>query len=94
MERCQRAYVNWVCVLVLTAIVVIWYQEHDQNETEQDEPEEIWEGSTSILLDETTPPTASLDDMFKEKLDEIRNLKEKCDSLAKQVGKEMILEIK
>ena len=44
-------------VEVLTAIVVIWYQEHGQIETEQDEPEEIWEGSTSILLDETTPPT-------------------------------------
>ena len=44
-------------VEVLTAIVVIWYQEHDQIEIEQDVPEEILEGSTSILLDETTPPT-------------------------------------
>ena len=30
--------------------------------------------------------TSSLDDMFKEKIDEISNLRENCDSLAKQVG--------
>ena len=38
--------------------------------------------------------TSSLDDMFKEKIDEISNLRENCDSLAKQVGKELILENK
>ena len=38
--------------------------------------------------------STSLDDMFKEKLDEIRNLRENCDSLAKQVGKEIRLEKK
>ena len=38
--------------------------------------------------------STSLDDMFKEKLDEIRNLRENCDSLAKQVGKEIIIEKK
>ena len=36
--------------------------------------------------------STSLDDMFKEKLDEIRNLRENCHSLAKQVGKEIMLE--
>ena len=38
--------------------------------------------------------STSLDDMFKEKLDEIRNLRENCHSLAKQVGKEIMLEKK
>jgi methyl-accepting chemotaxis protein len=38
--------------------------------------------------------TNKLDDMFKEKTDEIRNLRENCDSLAKQVGKELLLENK
>ena len=32
--------------------------------------------------------------MFKEKLDKISNLRENCESLAKQVGKELILENK
>ena len=32
--------------------------------------------------------------MFKEKLDEICNLRENCESLAQQVGKELILENK
>ena len=36
----------------------------------------------------------SLDDMFKEKMDEISNLRENCASLAKQVGRELILENK
>ena len=36
--------------------------------------------------------TNSLDDMFK--MDKIRNLRENCDSLAKQIGKELILENK
>ena len=38
--------------------------------------------------------TNSLDAMFKAKMDEIRYLKEHCDSLAKQVGNELILEKK
>ena len=38
--------------------------------------------------------TNRLDDMFKEKLDKISNLRENCESLAKQVGKELILENK
>ena len=32
--------------------------------------------------------------MFKEKMDEISNLRENCASLAKQVGRELILENK
>ena len=36
----------------------------------------------------------SLEDMFKDQTDEIRNLRENCDSLAKQVGKELVMEHK
>ena len=35
-----------------------------------------------------------LEDIFKDKMDEIRNLRENCESLAKQVGKELVLENK
>ena len=38
--------------------------------------------------------TDNLNNMFKDKTDEIEHLKENCDSLAKQVGKELILEKK
>ena len=36
----------------------------------------------------------SLDNMFKEKIDEIRDLRDNCASLAKHVGKELVLENK
>ena len=36
----------------------------------------------------------SLEDMFKDQTDEIMNLRESCDSLARQVGKELVMENK